>query len=139
MEVIFWGVRGSYPVPGPQTVRYGGHTSCVEVRNQQGDCLIVDAGTGLRGLGKKLVAEGQASGRRRYNMILSHVHWDHIQGLPFFRTRLSKRRRDCHLRAARGRGRTAQRDWGHHSSRVFSGTPRRSAGQLFVSRNCSGK
>jgi phosphoribosyl 1,2-cyclic phosphodiesterase len=48
MEVTFWGVRGSHPVPGPNTVRYGGQTSCVEVRNAAGDCLVVDAGTGLR-------------------------------------------------------------------------------------------
>jgi phosphoribosyl 1,2-cyclic phosphodiesterase len=84
MNLTFWGVRGSYPVPGAATVRYGGHTSCVEVRSNHGHCLVVDAGTGLRGLGKKLaMEEGRADGNI-YNMILSHVHWDHIQGLPFF-------------------------------------------------------
>jgi phosphoribosyl 1,2-cyclic phosphodiesterase len=80
MHVTFWGVRGSYPVPGPSTVRYGGQTSCVEVRSASGDCLIVDAGTGLRALGQKLAREK----RERFNFVLSHVHWDHIQGLPFF-------------------------------------------------------
>lgn len=83
MQVTFWGVRGSYPVPGPDTVRYGGHTSCVEVRSDEGGVLIADAGTGLRGLGQKLAAE-QDEGPGQYHVILSHVHWDHIQGLPFF-------------------------------------------------------
>lgn len=83
MQITFWGVRGSYPVPGPQTVRYGGQTSCVEVRSSGGGCLILDAGTGLRALGQKLAREsGGAAGR--YHVLLSHVHWDHIQGLPFF-------------------------------------------------------
>jgi phosphoribosyl 1,2-cyclic phosphodiesterase len=84
MQVTFWGVRGSYPVPGPRTVRYGGHTSCVEVRTWTGNCLVLDAGTGLRALGQKLADE---QGKRRswqHHIALSHVHWDHIQGLPFF-------------------------------------------------------
>ncbi len=83
MRISFWGVRGSYPVPGPNTIRYGGHTSCIEVRSATGDCLIVDAGTGLRGLGHKL-AEAQGERRAHYHIVLSHVHWDHIQGLPYF-------------------------------------------------------
>jgi len=83
MEITFWGVRGSYPVPGPATVRYGGQTSCVEVRTRDGQVVIFDAGTGLRALGQKLAREASAE-RRRYTILLSHVHWDHIQGLPFF-------------------------------------------------------
>jgi len=83
MQITFWGVRGSYPVPGAQTVRYGGHTSCVEVRASGGQSLIVDAGTGLRALGQKL-ARSQRGGEKRHQILLSHVHWDHIQGLPFF-------------------------------------------------------
>ncbi len=82
MQITFWGVRGSYPVPGAATVRYGGQTSCVEARSAKGECIIVDAGTGLRALGNKLMRE--ATGPQRYNVLLSHVHWDHIQGLPFF-------------------------------------------------------
>lgn len=82
MQITFWGVRGSYPVPGAATVRYGGQTSCVEARSASGDCVIVDAGTGMRALGNKLMRE--ATGPQRYDVLLSHVHWDHIQGLPFF-------------------------------------------------------
>lgn len=82
MQITFWGVRGSYPVPGAATVRYGGQTSCVEARSATGECIIVDAGTGLRALGNKLMRE--ATGPQQFNVLLSHVHWDHIQGLPFF-------------------------------------------------------
>ena len=82
MQITFWGVRGSYPVPGAATVRYGGQTSCVEARSAKGECVIVDAGTGMRALGNKLMRE--ATGPQKYNVLLSHVHWDHIQGLPFF-------------------------------------------------------
>lgn len=83
MQITFWGVRGSYPVPGAATVRYGGQTSCVEVRTAAGECVIVDAGTGMRQLGNKLLRE--ANGQpAQYHVLLSHVHWDHIQGLPFF-------------------------------------------------------
>jgi phosphoribosyl 1,2-cyclic phosphodiesterase len=83
MQITFWGVRGSYPVPGSATVRYGGQTSCVETRTSSGDCIIVDAGTGMRQLDNKLARE--AGGKPgQYHVLLSHVHWDHIQGLPFF-------------------------------------------------------
>jgi len=78
----FWGVRGSIPTPGSGTVRYGGNTSCVEVRSGD-DIIILDAGTGLRLLGTTLLAEFK---NRPLNLTLlvSHTHWDHIQGLPFF-------------------------------------------------------
>lgn len=82
MQITFWGVRGSYPVPGAATVRYGGQTSCVEARSASGDRVIVDAGTGMRALGNQLMREAQ--GPQQYDVLLSHVHWDHIQGLPFF-------------------------------------------------------
>jgi phosphoribosyl 1,2-cyclic phosphodiesterase/ActR/RegA family two-component response regulator len=81
-RVTFWGVRGSIPAPGPSTVRYGGNTTCVEVR-AAGQIVILDAGTGLRLLGRKLIAEfnGQPL---NLTLLLTHTHWDHIQGLPFF-------------------------------------------------------
>src|SRR3989442_1967660 len=81
-RVTFWGVRGSIPTPGPGTVHYGGNTSCVEVR-AAGQIVILDAGTGLRLLGRQLAEEfdGQPLG---LTLLLTHTHWDHIQGLPFF-------------------------------------------------------
>ncbi len=82
MQAIFWGVRGSYPVPGPDTVRYGGNTSCVELLAHSGERVIVDAGTGLARLGEALASQGVRGGD--YHVLLSHLHWDHIQGLPFF-------------------------------------------------------
>jgi len=78
----FWGVRGSIPTPGPTTVQYGGNTSCVEVR-ADGQIIILDAGTGLRLLGQQLVAEFDAQPLDA-TLLLTHTHWDHIQGLPFF-------------------------------------------------------
>lgn len=80
MLVRFWGTRGSIPTPGPSTVRYGGNTSCIEVRSRQ-SLVIFDCGTGARALGTSLAAEG---GRFSAHLFLSHVHWDHIQGFPFF-------------------------------------------------------
>ena len=84
MHIRFWGTRGSIPTPGPTTVRYGGNTSCVEVRDATGSLLVLDAGTGLRELG---VAMMSANGARplTIDLLLSHLHWDHIQGIPFFR------------------------------------------------------
>jgi phosphoribosyl 1,2-cyclic phosphodiesterase len=79
-HVRFWGVRGSIPSPGPQTRRYGGNTPCVEVR--VGDALMIfDLGTGARPLGEDLVAQGQPV---TASVFLSHYHYDHLQGLPFF-------------------------------------------------------
>ena len=79
----FWGTRGSIPTPGASTVRYGGNTPCVEVRTPDGALVILDAGTGIRALGDSLMRrpEGTAVSGDIY---LSHAHWDHIQGLPFF-------------------------------------------------------
>jgi phosphoribosyl 1,2-cyclic phosphodiesterase len=84
MQVTFWGVRGSHPVPGPQTVRYGGQTSCVEVCTAAGERLILDAGTGLRELGRHLLRARPGDQPGQHRLLLSHVHWDHVQGLPFF-------------------------------------------------------
>src|SRR2546428_12373331 len=84
MHIRFWGTRGSIPTPGPTTVRYGGNTACVEVRDSTGALLVLDAGTGLRELGIYLMAN---NGARPFSvdLLLSHLHWDHIQGIPFFR------------------------------------------------------
>jgi phosphoribosyl 1,2-cyclic phosphodiesterase len=81
-RVKFWGVRGSIPTPGPTTVHYGGNTSCVEVR-ADGQIIILDAGTGVRLLGRQLVAEFDTQ-PLELTLLLTHTHWDHIQGLPFF-------------------------------------------------------
>lgn len=78
-SVTFWGVRGSVACPGPETLFYGGNTSCVEVR-AGATRLVLDAGTGLRGLGQRLMREGDVD----VSLLLSHFHWDHIQGMPFF-------------------------------------------------------
>ena len=82
MEIFFWGTRGSIPCPGPDTVRYGGNTTCVEIR-AGGQRIIVDAGTGIRKAGGNLIAEDGPSGNE-IHMLMTHTHWDHIQGFPFF-------------------------------------------------------
>jgi ribonuclease BN (tRNA processing enzyme) len=79
MKVTFWGTRGSQASPGADTVRYGGNTACGEVRNRYGDVIILDAGTGIRRLGAVIGA-----GTERVDVLLSHLHMDHIQGLGFF-------------------------------------------------------
>ena len=80
LSVTFWGTRGTIPVPGPGTARYGGNTPCISLGDTAGHRVILDAGTGLRGLGHAL----RSTAMRRLDLLLSHVHWDHIQGLPFF-------------------------------------------------------
>lgn len=79
MRVKFWGTRGSVPTPGRTTERFGGNTACVEIALGE-DRLILDAGTGIRELGIQMMEEP----RRDAVLLFSHVHWDHIQGLPFF-------------------------------------------------------
>jgi phosphoribosyl 1,2-cyclic phosphodiesterase len=79
MVITFYGVRGSIPSPGETTVKYGGNTSCVHVELDNGHSLILDAGTGIRKLGK-LIEKDEST----VNILLSHGHWDHIQGFPFF-------------------------------------------------------
>src|SRR5579872_4418102 len=83
LTLRFWGTRGSIPTPGGATVRYGGNTPCVEVRTTSGALVILDAGTGIRALGKCLVEQAHGA-RITGDIFLSHAHWDHIQGLPFF-------------------------------------------------------
>jgi phosphoribosyl 1,2-cyclic phosphodiesterase len=84
MQLTFWGVRGSIPAPGPGTVRYGGNTSCVSLRTRQGRLIILDCGTGARNLGMSLLEGPFGKGRGAASILLSHAHWDHIQGFPFF-------------------------------------------------------
>ena len=83
MRVKFWGVRGSTPTPQPENLRYGGNTSCVEVRTRD-RILIFDCGTGLRVLGHQFAHEFQERAVQAH-IFVSHFHWDHIQGIPFFR------------------------------------------------------
>lgn len=79
VKLTLWGTRGSLATPGPATARYGGNTSCVGVRGAAGSVLVLDAGTGIRGLGKTIDASV-----RRVDILLTHLHMDHIQGLGFF-------------------------------------------------------
>jgi phosphoribosyl 1,2-cyclic phosphodiesterase len=83
MKVTFWGTRGSLASPGPETVRYGGNTPCVEVRAQNGDLIILDGGTGIRRLGAAL-----GDPRAQIDILLTHLHGDHVQGLGFFNPQL---------------------------------------------------
>lgn len=79
MQITFYGVRGSIPTPGPEYVRYGGNTACVHVELEDGTDIILDAGTGIRLLGQRLIKKTTP-----IHLLLSHNHWDHIQGFPFF-------------------------------------------------------
>lgn len=81
VSVQFWGTRGSIPTPGPETIRYGGNTSCVTMRLADGHLLIFDAGSGIVPLGRSLARAGAPVNA---DIFLTHFHWDHIQGLPFF-------------------------------------------------------
>ncbi len=80
--ITFWGTRGSIPTPGPATTRYGGNTSCVALTNGQDQVVVLDAGSGIRALGRHLSHSTRAP--IQADILLSHTHWDHIQGLPFF-------------------------------------------------------
>ena len=92
-RLSFWGTRGSIPTPGPQTTRYGGNTSCVSITGSNGQLLILDAGSGLRALGHQLMAQRGAT--IVADILLSHTHWDHIQGLPFFKPLSAAGNRFC--------------------------------------------
>ena len=80
MKVKFWGVRGSIASPGMATARYGGNTTCIEVRTDDGNLVVFDGGTGIRPLGLELLKNLPVQAQ----VFISHTHWDHIQGFPFF-------------------------------------------------------
>lgn len=96
-EVTFWGTRGSIPTPGPGTARYGGNTACIAVAADR-RLVILDAGSGLRPLGHELMKQRQ--GVLSADILLSHTHWDHIQGLPFFKPLSSRDTSVCIYGAA---------------------------------------
>jgi len=81
MMIRCWGARGSIPVSGREYLKYGGDTTCIEIRTRDDEIIIIDAGSGIRKLGNKLLSEK----RRKYNIIFTHAHWDHLLGFPFFK------------------------------------------------------
>lgn len=81
MYIKSWGARGSTPVSGNHYLKYGGDTTCIEIRTKEDDIIIIDAGTGIRRLGNQLVSEG----KNFYHFIFTHAHWDHLMGFPFFK------------------------------------------------------
>ncbi|MDO8282888.1 MAG: MBL fold metallo-hydrolase [Thermodesulfovibrionia bacterium] len=81
MIIRCWGARGSIPVSGKEYLKYGGDSTCIEVRTKDDEVIIIDAGTGIRRLGNRFLNEG----RRKYNIIFTHSHWDHMLGFPFFK------------------------------------------------------
>ncbi|MBI1807594.1 MAG: MBL fold metallo-hydrolase [Ignavibacteria bacterium] len=82
MRLKFWGTRGSISTPGKHTVRYGGNTPCTELRLSNNELIILDDGTGIRNLGEALIENGESI---KAYILISHPHWDHIQGFPFFK------------------------------------------------------
>jgi phosphoribosyl 1,2-cyclic phosphodiesterase len=82
MLIKFWGTRGSIPTPGINTVRYGGNTSCIELRSSKGTLIVIDCGTGAFPLGRYLVKKNKK--KINGHVLIGHTHWDHIQGIPFF-------------------------------------------------------
>jgi phosphoribosyl 1,2-cyclic phosphodiesterase len=91
IQVDFWGVRGSVPSPGPNTARYGGNTSCISITSGN-KILILDAGTGIRNLGNSIIGKPELE----IFVIITHTHWDHIQGFPFF-TPIYQPKRPVHM------------------------------------------
>jgi phosphoribosyl 1,2-cyclic phosphodiesterase len=97
-RLTFWGTRGSIPTPGPATTRYGGNTACLSLNGSGTRMVILDAGSGLRNLGLELMRDRR--GAISADILLSHTHWDHIQGLPFFKPLSGSGNRFCVFGAA---------------------------------------
>ncbi|HCC47022.1 MAG TPA: MBL fold metallo-hydrolase [Elusimicrobia bacterium] len=89
MKIKFWGARGSIPVSGKNYIKYGGCTTCVEIRSRKDELIIVDAGSGIRLLGKELLKNSHTN----FNMLFTHSHWDHVLGFPFFAPIYNKKTR----------------------------------------------
>lgn len=81
MIIRCWGARGSTPVSGREYLRYGGSTTCIELRTKDDEIIIIDAGSGIRKLGNRLLKEN----RNEYSILFTHAHWDHVLGFPFFK------------------------------------------------------
>jgi phosphoribosyl 1,2-cyclic phosphodiesterase len=88
MKVTIWGCRGSITAPGKDTLRYGGESSCFEILTDDGETIIIDAGSGIRKLGNKLIKE---AGKTQLTLLMTHAHWDHLAGFPFFKPAFSPR------------------------------------------------
>jgi len=86
MVIKCWGSRGSIPVSGKEYFKYGGDTTCIEIRTKSGDIIIIDAGTGIRRLGNALMKDNQT----KYHLLFTHAHWDHVMGFPYFKPLYSK-------------------------------------------------
>lgn len=86
MRITCWGSRGSIPVSGKDTIKYGGDTTCIEIQARNGDTIIIDAGTGIRRLGNHLIEQN----RRVLHILFTHAHWDHLLGFPFFKPLFSE-------------------------------------------------
>jgi len=88
MNIVIWGCRGTIGSPGPSTIRYGGESTCIEVRTDDGEVIIIDAGSDIRKLGQHLLKDKSVS---KINLLLTHSHWDHLAGFPLFQPAYSSR------------------------------------------------
>ena len=134
MLIRCWGARGSIPVSGREYERYGGDTPCVEIRTKDDHIVIIDAGSGIRRLGNRLLAEN----RHDYTMIFTHTHWDHIMGFPFFKPIYLTDTRISLVRLPLRPGLRPGDDLPHHGPPQFPREFRRHHGGHPLSGNLSG-
>ena len=133
MHVRFFGTRGSIATPGPHTLRYGGNTSCVEFRSNSGTLIVVDMGTGAAVFGRELMARGEPL---RGHVLISHTHWDHIQGIPFF-ARFSRAVPNGTYTGPRGSARRCARLWPGRCGTTISRSRSMSAAPGYACSFCS--